>query len=107
MAFKVLILCIILFEKKHESIAQISKYCCIIFTVGMDTPYGIHGYDDFDPNMKPIFLARGPRFKSGITIDDEFVNIDLYHLFCKLLNLKCISIDGINRENIWRKMLKK
>lgn len=72
----------------------------------MDTPYGVHGYDNNDPTMKPIFMAKGPSFKTGVVIDDEFVNIDLYYLFCKLLRLKCIQVDGLDRENIWQKMLK-
>lgn len=55
--------------------------------------------------MKPIFMAKGPSFKRGAIINDEFVNIDLYYLFCKLLHLKCIQIDGVNRENVWKQML--
>lgn len=69
--------------------------------------YGIHGYDNWVPDMKPIFMAKGPSFKNGVTVDSEFSNVDLYHLFCKLLGLNPRAIDGIDRKYIWRKMLKK
>lgn len=53
-------------------------------------------------------MASGPSFENGVTIDDDFTNIDLYHLFCKLLglNVDSISIDGIDRKDVWAKMLK-
>lgn len=71
----------------------------------MDTPYGVHGYDNWVPEMKPFFIAKGPSFKKGVTINDEFANIDLYHLFCKLLSIFCIQVDGVNRAEVWEKML--
>lgn len=71
----------------------------------MNTPYGVHGYDPWVADMKPFFIAKGPSFKSGVTIDDEFVNIDLYYLFCKLLGIDSIKVDGVDRTAIWEKML--
>ncbi|XP_055315155.1 bis(5'-adenosyl)-triphosphatase enpp4-like [Sitodiplosis mosellana] len=73
--------------------------------ISMNSPYGVHGYDNWEPSMKPFFIAKGPSFKSGVTIDDEFSNIDLYYLFCKLLGIKSIQVDGVNRHDIWQKML--
>ncbi|XP_031620783.1 ectonucleotide pyrophosphatase/phosphodiesterase family member 5-like isoform X2 [Contarinia nasturtii] len=74
--------------------------------ISLNAPYGVHGYDNDVPSMQPIFLAKGPSFNAGITINDEFSNIDLYYLFCKLLQIKCISIDGKDRQDVWQKMLK-
>lgn len=72
----------------------------------MDTHYGVHGYDNLEPSMNPIFMAQGPRFKKGIVIKDPFNNVDLFHLFCRLLNIATIHIDGVDRIDIWNLMLK-
>lgn len=74
--------------------------------MSLDEPYGVHGYDNTVPSMKPIFMAKGPSFNYGVTVDDEFSNIDLYHLFCRLLQIKCIAVDGVDRQDVWQKMLK-
>lgn len=77
----------------------------LLITVTMSTPYGVHGYDNWDPDMKPFFIAKGPSFQKGVTIDDDFSNIDLYYLFCRLLGIDSINVDGIDRTDIWQKML--
>lgn len=71
----------------------------------MNTKYGIHGYDNNVESMRPIFMAKGPRFKSGVVVNDEFNNVDLFGFFCRLLNIKPIGTDGVNRTHIWNKML--
>lgn len=38
--------------------------------------------------MHPIFLAKGPLFAKGKTIAPVNM-IDLYNLFCFILNIKC------------------
>lgn len=73
------------------------------------TKYGVHGYDDMSPIMQAVFLANGPRFKRGVQIP-TIQNIDLYHLFAKLLNIEELTtnleLDGIDRSEIWHQMLK-
>lgn len=71
----------------------------------MDAKYGEHGYDNIEPSMKPIFTAKGPSFKKGVTVDTEFSNVDLYHLFCRILGIRSKQLDGVDRINIWSQML--
>lgn len=71
-----------------------------------DTEYGLHGYDNNVESMRPIFMAKGPSFKSGAVIEQEFKNIDLFHLFCRLLGIKSIDVDGDDQIRLWRAMLK-
>lgn len=58
--------------------------------------------------MQAVFMANGPRFKKGIQI--PFIrNIDLYHLFARLLNIEALAmdlqLDGIDQREIWHEML--
>lgn len=91
-----------------ESIKNVNEMnCYCYFAVTKDTTYGSHGYDPAVTRMRPIFIAQGPSFKSNVRINNKFSNIDLYYLFCKILGLRPISkIDGTNRKDIWRRMLK-
>lgn len=54
---------------------------------------GTHGFDNADPLMRAIFIARGPAFKSGITIP-AFPNVDVYDLIAKILGLQPAPNDG-------------
>lgn len=81
----------------------------IQFTVKYGTKFGAHGYDNSYSTMQAVFFANGPRFKKGVKI--PFIqNIDLYHLFAKLLNIETLSeeleLDGINRRDVWNQILK-
>lgn len=59
--------------------------------------------------MQAVFMARGPRFRTGVEIP-FLQNIDLYHLFARLLNAEelvpDLHIDGVDRPEIWDQMLK-
>lgn len=79
---------------KHSSIFYNQKYSI-----------GEHGYDNIDPSMKPIFTAKGPSIKKGVTVNTEFSNVDLYHLFCRILGIQSINIDGTDRTDVWSQML--
>ncbi|MCB0284000.1 MAG: alkaline phosphatase family protein [Calditrichaeota bacterium] len=48
---------------------------------------GVHGYDNEIPEMQGIFVASGPGFKKNLTAD-TFLNIDVYALICKILQIK-------------------
>lgn len=73
------------------------------------TKFGRHGYDNLLPSMQAVFMANGPRFRTGVEIP-FLQNIDLYHLFARLLNIEelvpDLHIDGIDRREIWNQMLK-
>lgn len=60
--------------------------------------------------MQATFLANGPRFKKNVKI--PFMEIvDFYHLFARLLGIqdlaKDMNLDGVDRHDIWKQMLKK
>jgi predicted AlkP superfamily pyrophosphatase or phosphodiesterase len=54
---------------------------------------GEHGYDNANPLMRALFLAHGPDFKGGSTIDD-FPNVDVYDLLARLLRVTPAPNDG-------------
>ncbi len=61
---------------------------------GSYNPKGSHGYDNTLDNMKAIFIANGPSFKSGYT-RDEFENIHIYPLVAHILGIEPFEkIDG-------------
>lgn len=47
---------------------------------------GVHGYDNNEPDMRSIFIANGPSFK-GEEEMEPFTNIELYNVFCHILNI--------------------
>ncbi|XP_053678141.1 DDB1- and CUL4-associated factor 6-like [Anopheles nili] len=51
-----------------------------------DTQYGLHGYDNFLPVMNSIFFAYGPSIREQLTVE-PFDTVDLFYLFCEILNL--------------------
>ncbi|XP_046360522.2 ectonucleotide pyrophosphatase/phosphodiesterase family member 5-like [Haliotis rufescens] len=54
---------------------------------------GTHGFDNRLMTMKPIFLARGPNFKTNFK-SDPIQNVDIYPLVCKLLNIEPAPNNG-------------
>ncbi|KAF2860678.1 Phosphodiest-domain-containing protein [Piedraia hortae CBS 480.64] len=56
---------------------------------------GLHGYDNFDPLMRAIFMARGPAFASlsGSHLE-PFQNVEVYNLICHSLGLIPAANDG-------------
>lgn len=54
---------------------------------------GAHGYDNLAESMGGIFIAHGPAFKSGETVD-AFEIVHLYDVMCELLGLKPAPNDG-------------
>jgi predicted AlkP superfamily pyrophosphatase or phosphodiesterase len=54
---------------------------------------GEHGYDNASPDMRALFVARGPDFKAGSTIG-EFPNVDIYDLLARLLGVSPAPNDG-------------
>ncbi len=58
-----------------------------------DFNVGNHGYDNQTASMRSVFIARGPAFKQGVTAE-PFLNIHLYNLMTRILNLKPAPNDG-------------
>lgn len=54
---------------------------------------GSHGYDPALPEMRAMFLAYGPAFRRGVTLDG-FDNVDLYPLLAHLLGVTPAENDG-------------
>lgn len=55
--------------------------------------FGIHGYDYTVKEMHPIFMARGPLIKKQHEVS-PFRTVDLYNLFCKILNIPATKNNG-------------
>ncbi len=58
---------------------------------------GDHGYDPALPEMRGIFIARGPSFKTGGVVIGAVENIHVYNLLCAALKLTPAPNDGDNR----------
>lgn len=54
---------------------------------------GEHGYDNSDPAVASVFIAAGPAFRTGITLD-RFDNVDVYSLMTKLIGITPTPGDG-------------
>ncbi|XP_071090692.1 glycerophosphocholine cholinephosphodiesterase ENPP6-like [Haliotis cracherodii] len=65
------------------------------------TTKATHGYDNALMSMKPIFLAKGPNFKTNFA-SDPIQNVDIYPLVCKLLNIEPAPNNGsLDRVNVF------
>jgi predicted AlkP superfamily pyrophosphatase or phosphodiesterase len=56
-------------------------------------PGGTHGYDRNLRSMHGLFIANGPRIKTGVRVD-EFENIHIYDFLCAVLGLQPAKNDG-------------
>ena len=56
-------------------------------------PGGTHGYDARLPSMHGLFIASGPRIKSGMRVK-AFENIHIYDFMCAVLGLQPAKNDG-------------
>ena len=56
-------------------------------------PGGTHGYDARAKSMQGVFIAAGPRLKSGVTVA-AFENIHIYEFLCAVLGLTPANNDG-------------
>jgi predicted AlkP superfamily pyrophosphatase or phosphodiesterase len=57
---------------------------------------GQHGYDPGFKSMHGLFIASGPAFKSGVTID-AVESVHVYNLLCAALGLTPAPNDGDDR----------
>lgn len=56
-------------------------------------PHGMHGFDPRDPSMAALFVARGPAFREGVSVE-PFENVDIYPLVAHILGLEPADVDG-------------
>ena len=56
-------------------------------------PGGTHGYDARVKSMQGLFIASGPRLKSGVVVA-AFENTHIYELMCAILGLTPAKNDG-------------
>jgi predicted AlkP superfamily pyrophosphatase or phosphodiesterase len=54
---------------------------------------GAHGYDNASSSMHALFIAHGPAFRQGVTMQ-EFPNVDVYDLLANILQLRPAPNDG-------------
>ncbi|KAJ1149165.1 hypothetical protein NDU88_001982 [Pleurodeles waltl] len=54
---------------------------------------GNHGYDHTEPDMRSIFLAHGPAFKTNLK-KDSMNSTDVYPLLCHLLDIQALPSNG-------------
>ena len=62
-------------------------------------PRGLHGYDNQEPLMRAIFIARGPAFLSPTTMKGgrrvpAFANTEVYGLLCESLGMEARANNG-------------
>ena len=56
-------------------------------------PGGAHGYDNQAPEMRALFIARGPRIAPGVVLT-EMDSVDVHPLLARLLGLSIPAGDG-------------
>lgn len=54
---------------------------------------GNHGYYHRSPDMRALFIAAGPAFRSGVVVP-PFPNVDVYELIMEVLDLPAAPGDG-------------
>lgn len=54
---------------------------------------GAHGYDTMTPEMRATFIAAGPAFRPGVTLE-PFDNVDVYPLVMRLMGVRALPSDG-------------
>jgi predicted AlkP superfamily pyrophosphatase or phosphodiesterase len=54
---------------------------------------GAHGYDNALDSMQGLFVASGPAFKQGVSVD-LFRSVDIYGLMCAILGVPPAKNDG-------------
>lgn len=58
-----------------------------------EAEFGTHGYDNANQNMKPYFLAYGPKIKKNYVVA-PFNTVDLLSLFCAILEISIPANNG-------------
>lgn len=75
------------------SLLILSHITLCMFLVTPKSEFGVHGYDDEFSDMRPFFIAYGPRIKKSHKVP-PFSTLDLYNLFCEILEIQPESNNG-------------
>ena len=54
---------------------------------------GDHGFDPDNPHMAALFIAHGPAFRAGVTLN-PFDNVDVYPLLARISGVMPENNDG-------------
>jgi hypothetical protein len=60
---------------------------------GEEFHLGNHGYDPVNRSMHGLFIAAGPRFKTGLVVP-AFSNLHVYDLICQVLGVRPAPNEG-------------
>jgi hypothetical protein len=60
---------------------------------GEEFSFGNHGYDPAFRSMHGLFIAAGPRFRTGVTVP-AFSNLHVYDLICRALRIEPAKNEG-------------
>lgn len=71
-----------------------------------ETKYGVHGYDNEELSMHAMFMAKGPLFAKRKQLQNVNM-VDLYNLFCLVLDIKGSTNDGSTTTDIWHDLFVK
>ncbi|CAG9854499.1 unnamed protein product [Phyllotreta striolata] len=63
------------------------------FTLTNNSEFGVHGYETNVTEMRPFFMARGPKIKVGHKVA-PFHTVDLFNLFTKILEIPHLPNNG-------------
>lgn len=81
--------------------------CSLVYIVKISvtngTHYGVHGYDNEEPSMHAMFMAKGPLIAKG-KMSKPVNMVDLYNLFCYILNIECGPTHGSTNLIIWNEL---
>ncbi|GAU88702.1 hypothetical protein RvY_01345-2 [Ramazzottius varieornatus] len=55
--------------------------------------YAFHGWDPVFFEMRAIFIAYGPSFRTNVTVE-PFQNVELYNLFAEMLDIQAVGNNG-------------
>ncbi|KAL7298220.1 hypothetical protein TKK_0009211 [Trichogramma kaykai] len=79
------------FETLYDSFSWYEKEFNI--TINEKSEFGVHGYDNTQKEMWPFFFGVGPAFLPQCEVP-AFDNVDLLPLFCEILEIECLEVNG-------------
>ncbi|XP_044256523.1 ectonucleotide pyrophosphatase/phosphodiesterase family member 5-like isoform X2 [Tribolium madens] len=65
-----------------------------------NSTFGVHGYDYTVREMRPFFMARGPKIKVNHKVP-PFNTVDLFNFFCEVLEIAPTKNNGSNIGDIF------
>lgn len=72
---------------------NVLSFSKIFLLVSSTSNFGVHGYDYTVPQMRPFFMATGPKIKKRYKLP-IFKIVDLFPYFCELLEIQPTPNNG-------------